>query len=164
MMEILKDDQAKLNDFKADPDFRFDDRLDCIQIQLNYFFNNLKINMIWISNYESFSFSSIHDSYSFDPIYCCYSEVGDFYWLYINLSVCKLWRLFRAQTKESSKIYAEESEYMITSKFIKNDLSYEKLKSELIIVTKNELSVVIEKLRIENNFLQSNLDNMTQER
>ena len=74
MMEILKDDQAKLNDFKADPDFRFDDRLNCIQIQLNYFFNDLKINMIWISNYESFSFSSIHDSYSFDPIYCCYSE------------------------------------------------------------------------------------------
>ena len=78
MMEILKDDQAKLNDFKADPDFRFDDRLDCIQIQLNYFFNNLKINMIWISNYESFSFSSIHDSYSFDPIYCCYSEGENF--------------------------------------------------------------------------------------
>ena len=53
---------------------------------------------------------------------------------------------------------------MITSKFIKNDLSYERLKSELIIATKNELSVVIDKLRIENNSLQSKLDNMTQER
>ena len=87
MMEILKDDQAKLNDFKAYIAYRFDDRLDCIQIQLNYFFNDLNTKMIWISNYESSSFSSIHDSYSFDQIYDCYSEVGDLYWLYINSPV-----------------------------------------------------------------------------
>ena len=137
MMEILKDDQAKLNDFKADPDFRFDDRLDCIQIQLNYFLNDLKTKMIWISNNKSSSLSSIHDSYSFDLIYDCYYEVWDFYWLCINSSVCKLWRLFRAQIKDSSKIYAEKSKNMFTSKLIKNDLTYQKLKSDLIIAAKN---------------------------
>ena len=74
-MEILKDDQAKLNDFKSEIAFRFDDRLDCIQIQLNYFLNDLKTKMIWISNNKSSSLSSIHDSYSFDLIYDCYYEV-----------------------------------------------------------------------------------------
>ena len=53
---------------------------------------------------------------------------------------------------------------MFTSKLIKNDLTYQKLKSDLIIAAKIELNDAIEKLRIENNSLQSKLDNMTQER
>ena len=162
MLDYLEDDKAKLNDYYADTEDKFDDRLDCIQIQLNFFNNNLKTKMTWFSNYESILLNSIHDSY--DLIDVLYDEIWEFYWEYINSSVCKLWRWFRAQTKESSKIYEEESEYMITSKSLKKSLDYEKGKSLGITDTINELSVIIEKLSNENHSLQSKLNNTTQER
>ena len=56
----MDNDQAKLNDKRANPAFRYDENLDSMQSELKSFFKDLESRKINITNFKS---------YSMDPLY-----------------------------------------------------------------------------------------------
>lgn len=111
--------------------------------------------MTWITGYKL---------NSMDPLEEWYADIEEFYWTYINSSVCKFWTHCRAPTEESNNLDETKSDDKISIENHRSSLNNYYLHSKAIIKLQNERKIENDKFSNENNDLRNKIKKITEER